>query len=339
MNERRNLLGSIAGTIKDYRADDLPESTPDHVERWIHQFEAGVQLAMLREMNHVLRQTYFSQSAVRNFLAGAIDSQRVAGKKPREFWQTAQLLDIQQDGNSQAEIRKLFSEELDEKYGIAAGACGAEGGTFVYLDDALFSGSRIGNDLSAWIADESPPAATVHVLVIAAHRFGKWKCLTRLNQVAKNVGKRLHFHFWAAVWLENRRTFRNKSEVLWPVTIPDDAALRAYMAEEKKFPFTPRAPGGQLEHPVFSSDEGRQLLERELLLSGMHIRSLSQNPNTALRPLGFSPFGLGFGSMIVTYRNCPNNAPLALWWGDPEADPNHPFSRWYPLVQRKTYST
>ena len=80
------------------------------------------------------------------------------------------------------------------------------------------------------------------------------------------------------------------------------------------------------------------MLERELLLAGMHIRSLSQNPSPALRPLGFGPFGLGFGSTIVTYRNCPNNTPLALWWGDPQAEPAHPFARWYPLVQRRTYT-
>ncbi len=37
---------------------------------------------------------------------------------------------------------------------------------------------------------------------------------------------------------------------------------------------------------------------------------------------------LGFGSLVVTFRNCPNNAPLALWVGDP----------WYPLFPRTTNS-
>ena len=69
----------------------------------------------------------------------------------------------------------------------------------------------------------------------------------------------------------------------------------------------------------------------------MRIRGFCQNPNPIMRPLGFSSFGVGFGSTIVTYRNCPNNAPLALWWGDPNAHHNHPFSRWYPLLQRRTY--
>ena len=33
-----------------------------------------------------------------------------------------------------------------------------------------------------------------------------------------------------------------------------------------------------------------------------------------MRPLGYHNLRtLGFGSMFITYRNCPNNCPLALW--------------------------
>ena len=337
LNERHELLASIANTIKDYRADDLPEPTPDHVERWIRQFGTDVQVPILREMDHILKWTYFSQSNVRAFFADVIDNGDLAGNKPRRFWRAAHLLDIQQNGNSQTEIRKLFMEELAHKYGLTPDSDGRKDGVFVYLDDVLFSGGRIGEDLSSWIAHTSPQAGIVHIIVIASHRFGEWKCKTRLEQEASHEGKQLHFHFWAALRIENRKTYRNRSEVLWPSTIPNDDDLTAYIAEETKFPFEPRTPSRSLEHAIFSSEEGRQLLERELLLAGMHIRSLSQNPSPALRPLGFGPFGLGFGSMIVTYRNCPNNVPLALWWGDSEAHPSHPFSRWYPLVQRRTY--
>lgn len=54
-------------------------------------------------------------------------------------------------------------------------------------------------------------------------------------------------------------------------------------------------------------------------------------------PLSFSPFGVGFGSMIATYRNCPNNCPLSMWWGDPEATSGA--LHWYPLLQREGYSS
>jgi hypothetical protein len=337
MSKRSDLLASIANTIKDYRAGEIAQPTKDHVDRWIRQFDITVHVPLLREIDHVFKQTYFSKSDVSQFFAEQINHKTLAGDKPRKFWRAAHMLDIQQNGHSQTEILELFGEALKKQCGLEIDECGSAGGAFVYLDDVLFSGGRIGSDLSAWIAEEAPAEATIHILVIAAHRFGEWKCTGRLKKVAADAGKELELHCWAAIRFENRKTYRNTSEVLWPVEIPRDAALQAYIAKEQKFPFEPRKPGGKLENVIFSSEEGRQLLERELLLAGMRIRSFSQNPSQALRPLGFSPFGLGFGSMVVTFRNCPNNCPLALWWGDPDAAPSHPFSKWYPLVPRKTY--
>ena len=113
--------------------------------------------------------------------------------------------------------------------------------------------------------------------------------------------------------------------------------LTAYMETEERYPFVPRNPGGHSELNLFSSETGRQALEREMLLAGMRIRSFCQEPSPAMRPLGRGYFGLGFGSMIVTYRNCPNTVPLALWWGDSNEHPDHPFSKWYPLLPRRTY--
>ena len=338
MNERRGLLESIANTIRDYRAGDLPEPTPEHVDKWIRQFGADAQLSLLREMDHVLRHAYFSESRVRRFVESVIEDREFTGGEPREFWRAAHLLDIQQDGHSQSEIRKLFSDAIDRKYGVVAGTAVAGNGVFVYLDDVLFSGSRAGNDLTKWIDKHPLSTATVHIVVIAAHRLGWWQCDKRLGERARKAGKEFRFTFWAAQQVENRLKYRDDSEVLWPTEIPADAALGGYIAQEERFRFTPRRPGGNVKWPVFSSEAGRQLLERELLLAGMRIRSFCQKPSPAMRPLGFSSFNVGFGSMIITYRNCPNNAPLALWWGDPEANPAHPLSRWYPLVQRKPYT-
>ena len=95
-----------------------------------------------------------------------------------------------------------------------------------------------------------------------------------------------------------------------------------------------RNAGGALG--VFSSEAGRQLLESEFLIAGVKIRTLTQSPKDFIRPLGLGNFGVGFGSLLVTYRNCPNNCPLALWWGDPEATSGA--LHWYPLLSRKTYA-
>jgi hypothetical protein len=337
MSERRTLLQSIATIGADYRAGDLAAPTLEHVDRWVNQFAPDVQAPLLRELGHVLKATYFPKKRVSDFFARQIAHEKLAGASPCEFWRSAHFLNIQQNGHSQAEILELFGEALHAQCAVAIKDCGSPGGSYVYLDDVLFSGGRIGNDLSDWITRHAPAEAVIHVLVIATHRLGEYQCLKRLRKVAADAKKKIEFHIWAAVRLENRLAFRNTSEVLWPAQVPEDAALAAYMAEEEKFPFQPRQTGGKLEIQLFSSEDGRQLIEKELLMAGMRIRGFSQNPSRALRPLGFGAFGLGFGSTIVTYRNCPNDAPLALWWGDPTAATTHPFSKWYPLFQRKTY--
>jgi hypothetical protein len=225
---------------------------------------------------------------------------------------------------------KLFDESLNAQYGFKTKDCGG-GDVYVYLDDVVFTGSRVGNDLEPWIRDVAPGAATLHVIVMALHAFGSWKMEDRLKKIAAACSKNIDLHVWRALALENRKAHKDASDVLWPTNLPDEA--KEYAAG--RFPFEARAAGGNSK--IFSGEAGRHALEQALLLAGMKIRGFSANPSAALRPLGFGPFGVGFGSTIVTYRNCPNNAPLALWWGDPDAHKGHPFSNWRPLVPRKTY--
>lgn len=168
--------------------------------------------------------------------------------------------------------------------------------------------------------------------------MGEYLCIENLKRVAKNNNKNISFNVWAAIRPENRKSYKNSSDVLWPCVLPEHDLVSAYIARDTKFPFEPRQSGRYASN-FFSSEAGRQLLETQFLLAGLKIISFCQSPNPIMKPLGFGPFGLGFGSTIVTYRNCPNNSPLALWWGDPQKSPKNPLGRWYPLVQRKTYST
>ena len=337
MNERSKLLDSIADTIKDYREGEIVQPTPDHVGRWIGQFDNTVQIPLLRELDHVLKNTYFSKSYVSRFFENLIDHEKLVGNNPRDFWQNATILNIQQRGHSQTEIRELFGQALKGKYGLNIDECGSRGGAFIYLDDALFTGARIGADVSDWIAN-GPDKATLHIIVIASHRLGEWQCKRRLKTAAHKVGKEIDLHLWAVIRLENRKAYRYRSEVLWPTVLPDNEDVQTYVQSETKFPFVSRQPGGRSGNHIFSSENGRQLLEKELLLAGVRIRSFCRDPSPWLRPLGFGSFNIGFGSTIVTYRNCPNNCPLALWWGEPNKPSYHPLSKWYPLLSRKTHS-
>lgn len=336
MSERDDLLASIANEIKTYRRGELAEPTPAHVDRWASQFTPANQLAFLREFDHVAKQSFITKKNIKDFLGNLVTNNKIAGDDPASYWGSAHFLKIQQNGQSQKEMLKLFAKCLDDHYGIDLDECGGPGGDYIYLDDVMFSGNRVGNDLAEWINNEAPQSAKVHVIVAALHSGGSYLAGRKLKEVIKNSGKTVDIKYWRALEFENRKWYKNSSGVLWPTAIPNVAEVQAYMALPSKFPFEPRQSGGAVVAPFFS-EQGRQILESEFLIAGAKIRALSDNPKASMRPLGFSPFGIGFGSMLATYRNCPNNCPLALWWGDPEATCGA--LHWYPLLARKTYAS
>lgn len=336
MSERDELLVSVANEIKTYRSGDIPEPTPDHVDRWLHQFTPAQQLPFLREFDHVIKQTFITRKNVKDFLRNLVTNQNLAGGDPSAYWSAANFLSIQQNGQSQKEMLKLFSKCLNDEYGLDLDDCGEDGGDFIYLDDVMFSGNRVGNDLEPWIVKDAPPSARVHIIVAAWHTLGRFLVENKLNRVIARSGKKITITYWRAFTVENQKAHKNFSKVLWPTSVPNANEVQAYMALPSKFPFEPRQPSAKPIEP-FSSEAGRQVLESEFFIAGAKIWAMSENPKPSMRPLGFSPFGVGFGSMIVTYRNCPNNCPLAIWWGDPEVTSGA--LHWYPLLPREGYSS
>ena len=323
MTERRNLLASIANTIKDYRAGEIPEPTPDHIDQWISQFDENVQLPMLRELDHVFKLTYKPKLAVKNFLESVATHEALVGSIPRDFWSNAHILNIQKNGRSQAEVRMLFGEILKERYGLNIDHGGPGDGALIYLDDAIFTGDRVIEDL-AEITENIPPRAQLHIIVIAIHtRAEYW--FHRNNRIAALSQRQITIQFWQAISFENRRTWRDQGTLVpTDILCPEEIGGRSLNERASRF---------------FSSVNGRQLLEREFLRAGQTIRGFASNPSQRLKPLGYSPFDPGFGSLFVTYRNCPNNCPLALWYGDPSRPDTQPLGRWYPLFPRKTYDS
>jgi hypothetical protein len=326
--ERDELLAAIAATTADYREGDLPTPTSEHVDRWISQFDAPVRLPILREISHVLERTYFSRSKTRQFLAGLFKTEKLVGVDPCAFWKSVEFLDIQGGGASQKEMLALFSKVLERQCGIDTESCGSEPHAYVYLDDAVFTGNRVRRDLESWIADQAPTEAVVHVITIALHSGGQFYANGKIKEAAAAAGKKVKLTWWRAIELEDRNAYTQASDVLRPVAIPADEGVKAYVSA-MRYPPNLRTAGNVGGCGLFSSDAGRQLLESEFLKAGVRIRQMCPQLGQYQRPLGNMLLDtLGFGSLIVTFRNCPNNAPLALWARDP----------WHPLFPRTTNS-
>ncbi|CAM8824560.1 hypothetical protein WL28_22775 [Burkholderia ubonensis] len=335
MSERDDLLAAVANTISSYRTAEIVVPTPAHVDTWLNQFTPASQLPFLREFAHVIAQRYLSRAGVTTFLEGLAGNAALVGQDPVDFWRKANVLQIQANGQSQNEMVALLADVLMRRYGVAGHECGREKNVFIYLDDILFTGNRVATDLEAWIRNAAPNAATLHIVLVAFHTSGQYYLSTnRLKKAVDASGKAIKINYWRAVELENRNAYRDRSDVLWPAVLPGAPEVQQYLPKQGRFPIELRPPGNQ-QQSIFSSEAGRQVLESEFLIAGAKILAKTTNPKEVIRPLGFGMFGLGFGSTVVTYRNCPNNCPLALWWGEPGSC--NPAMQWYPLLPRKTY--
>jgi hypothetical protein len=333
MGERKLFIESIADTIADYREGDVPRRTTKHVADWVSQFPEEAQDGILSEISHLLSKTYISRHEMTDFLSGLATNEKFCNGDPKDFWKRVNLLDIQRGGNSQRELLAMFGELLDQELRIKLTNCGSNDGSFVYLDDGVFGGGRILHDLSSWIEKTAPAECEVRIVVAALHKLGQYYVGRELDKLKTKTKKKINLSWWHINEVENRRYYKNESDVLWPTTVPSGSLAEGYVRylteEEPKWQLELRSPGSVGKMKFFSSDEARILLEQQFLMAGLRIRDMSPLLPETMRPLGATLLKtFGFGSTIVTFRNCPNNCPLSLWAGDP----------WLPLFPRSTNS-
>lgn len=315
---REDRLRSIVEKISDYRLGEIEKRTPESVEDWVRQFPDTVQDPLLAALDHVLGKTYLSRDDFRNFLKGLVMTSKLsADRDPQDYWRRANVLDIQQGGSSQREIRRMFGEVLQEKHGFDVDDTGGPDGDFIYLDDCIGTGSRLRNDVCDWLGHEAPPKINLHVVTPILYAGSRWVD-KKIQETAKENGKVIKVRKWCFknFRLENRLSYKNRSDVLWPTSIPKHEAVQEYCKRltDRNHPPKLRKPGHQGAFGLFQDDAQKIFVEEAFLVRGCEILREQRNLPVTFRPLGYSNLDtLGFGSMFVTYRNCPNNCPLALW--------------------------
>ncbi len=326
MNTQTDFIKSIITTTADYYAFANHASVEAHINTWLQQFDESVRLPLLTEMDYVLKKTYFSKHRIKSLLQKIITSEKFAGQDPCAFWKSANFLDIQGGGTSQKDMLSLFSNELEAKYNFKIDDCGSDGGDFIYLDDFSFTGGRIIQDIRKWIVECAPQNAKLHIITIVKHTSGNYYTKKEIKKCITDNNKDISFTWEDFMVVEDKKSCTNFSDVLRPTVIPDNDDVKEY-AEALTYEPHLRNSGNVGGNNLFSSNAGRELLEQVFLTTGIEVRKKCQSLTKYHRPLGYMYLEtLGFGTMIVTYRNCPNNAPLALWAGRP----------WYPLFRRTT---
>lgn len=320
-----NKIIRIAGC---YRAGETGIKFDEaHVYKWVKQFDENVRLPLLNELAYVLERTYITRQTMKSFLRNLFNAIKSNDSKCNA-WKNINLLRIQHRGNSQSEMLSLFNEVLlEECHGtVTVDNCSAsEATTYIYLDDFVFTGFRLKTDLENWLINEAPENINLYVVTYGSY-LGFWNNKKSIEAVIDQLGKKINLQFIEAVKLENRKAYSSSSHVLWPSVTPNDVNVVNFEAGLPTQPHK-RQSITLNSNNIFQSENGRHLLEQQFLIKGVEIIRLSGNFGSAHKPLGFIGYdSFGFGAMHLTYRNCPNNTPLALWAGYP----------WYPLFPRKT---
>jgi hypothetical protein len=310
---RARVVTSIVAKISDYRDGEIASIDPDHIDRWVSQFDEPVQVPILTELDHVLSKTYISRSAFETFFAEVVTSTDLVGDDPCGFWAGSTFFNKQLRGDSQNVLLELFSAALQQECGLSVADCGGDDGPLIYVDDAAYTGIHIINDL-AQIVSEAPKHTILYMILFGVHNQGSWYATQQLQNRFRAAGKTVDITWFCELDLEN--TAPGNSDVLWPKSVPDQEEAKEYAAS-LTYPLVRRGGDAVGKNGFFSSGSGRHLLEQEFLKAGALIRSESPNLKVYARPLGNCVRqNLGFGAVIVTYRNCANNCPLVFWAGD-----------------------
>ncbi|MFM9248391.1 hypothetical protein ACKOUP_14950, partial [Legionella pneumophila] len=140
-------------------------------------------------MVHTLSKAYASKEDVKGFLKHRVTDKGIVGDDPVAFWRGAHILRLQEAGNSQRDMLALFDKALEEVCGFGLGGCGKNPHTYVYMDDAVFSGGRVKSDLIRWIKEDAPKQAKVAVIVMAIHSLGEFFANKDIAEAAKSAGK------------------------------------------------------------------------------------------------------------------------------------------------------
>lgn len=320
MTERSMLIHQLISIVGDYKTGKIAAFDEAHVDKWLVQFPVESQLPLLSELNYVLQHTYLKKTDISNFFKDHIITPNIHSG----IFLNTTLLDIQGGGDSQKDCIEIFNADLYIAVGNGAAINNNNADHFLYLDDVIFSGQRMRTDITNWLIASAPQKGSLYVVTHTMHRLSLWYSENFIKDKITASGKQISLKFIYKELIEDRLFYTYSSDVLRPVSNNWNETITNYIQGLAKPP-TYRHPGSIGGKGFFSSDGGRQLLENEFLAAGAYIRKICKNFSINHRPLGFMKLeSFGFGTMIVSYRNCPNNAPLALWAGDP----------WYPLFPR-----
>lgn len=340
----------IAEIIKGFRQDSIEiEMNQEHVHKWISQFSPDTQNIILEETLHILKEWYFPKDKINLFLDKMMDylkseNENATDEEPMKdiyFW------NIQESGKSQSQLVEMLNDRVNQKYG-----CGIRTGKlisekyYVYLDDGLYTGSRLRKDIKRCI-EMIPEGSRIDVIYMIACQSGLDFSKRILEELCKTKNIKINILRWREI-CNNKKIKRHDNGVsyepiqdcLWPSSklskLPEISAYVEKLEEikGKKVYYCFRNAGYKYTAGIFSNLVNRDIVEEEFLKKGIAITQNIQE-HKGLYPLGYNLTpSLGFGSFCATDLNISNTCPIVLWWGN-VIEKGNELDCWYPLLPRR----
>lgn len=321
-------LVEIASDYENCRFDQ------NHVRQWLEQFPEQYHKIILSELNYILERTYISKKSSYDYIDAIINNEKVLPDSIGNY----KFLDIQIAGRSQSDLLDLLIESVESTVDLAVTKLDNDyEGSFVYIDDVFYTGNRLYRDIENWLnhlSDEDDIKKIENLVIVyyfahtnnLEYRMKQLQKLLPYTEITFRIGKKL------------KNDIKNLSE--YDAFLPTDkykfsSQATKYISNiddlrsdgQKKYIKLTRPEITYNSSQFIGNQDNRKILEHLFFEEGVLITDQAVNPS--IKPMGYdyNP-SLGFGSMVVTYRNAPNNGPLVFWWGNEQLD------NWYPLFPR-----
>lgn len=308
-------IDRISNVIYNYADGRFGELNHRHVEKWLLQFDNQDIIAF--ETANLIERFYATENDFNIF----IDSIHSYLDNNLTLNDDVYILNLQDDKKSQPYLNNLLFSRHKRSYGSNYPM-----GNFVYIDDFLFSGHTLKNSLSNFLdimVEYISFSSVVYVLCLQYNKFYVGRVIDEIYNKYRIRIKIIEF---------SNKFYNALNECLQPnyqtISNPDIEQYSNHSLIHNNY--KPRIR----TNLSFMSEANRTIYEAEMIKAGIKIIGFCQNPNPVMKPLGYGWYGYGAGFTAFTHRNCPNTTPLAFWWGNPKESSSHPFSQWYPLMQR-----
>lgn len=305
----------ISNIIQDYGLGAFGKLDSSHVSKWLDQFNNDHEIIAYETAN-ILESNYLTEKDFKDFLSSAINLIR------KEMHEKFVIIEAQGQNKSQSFMTNILKND-----GISSTFFDMSriDKNIIYIDDFIFSGQTLVSDFKKWLGtNHNVSNVTIHIITMGRYDYNANRTIDYLNKAY--IDREIKFT------IRSRKAYvLSDSFQLKQASLDDEDVsmyVRSNLGNTKIYP---RCREGSL----ISNSKNRNIYEAEMTKAGIKIINLCKDPHVVMKPLGFGSLGLGFGGSLFSYRNCPNTTPLAFWWGNPNYyDANHPFRKWYPLMQR-----